>query len=157
MFDGLSPPVRYYGLFRDAQRGVVDSIEASAFSHWDSLGSSPPKSRPRQSQEAQISGLQLLTHSKSGPGWPPHIMEKFPAESVEFKELHAMKVAFENEYPPAAHASPASGTTRVRGEPDFSADGVAPIDWKRVVQLAPEATPGVDERPCVSVIAAGCL
>ncbi|CAK9014178.1 FO synthase subunit 1, partial [Durusdinium trenchii] len=146
MFDGLSPPVRYYGLFRDAQRGVVDSIEASAFSHWDSLGSSPPKSRPRQSQEAQISGLQLLTHSKSGPGWPPHIMEKFPAESVEFKELHAMKVAFENEYPPAAHASPASGTTRVRGEPDFSADGVAPIDWKRVVQLAPEATPGVDER-----------
>ena len=45
--------------------------------HWDSLPSSPPKSRPRPQTQTQITGLQLLSCDARGQ---PHFPDRIPGE-----------------------------------------------------------------------------
>lgn len=48
--------------------------------HWDDLSTSPAKTRPRQEERVQITGLQLLAVDSAGrPSWPAHLDGKFHA------------------------------------------------------------------------------
>lgn len=151
----------YYGLLRPEQKDVAATISADVFAHWDSLPTSPAKTRPRQTADLTVQGLSLLSCTANGPGWPEHVMSKFPADSPEHGELQRMKEAFEKEFQPLGSDAPAPGETssvggetprrtvpRVSGRPDFEIDGgVRPIDPERIVDLLPEACPDVGERP----------
>ena len=54
--------------------------------HWDSLPSSPAKTRVRGETSVSIVGLQLLSCSRNGQvSWPDHILQKFPEGPLSFK------------------------------------------------------------------------
>ena len=160
-----APLVIYYGLFRDDvdkttggpgnHKKVLSDIEAKVFRHWDGLGTSPPKQRPRAAQNFTVEGLSLLSSTQTGPVWPESLDDKFPPQTNEYKELQAIKQKFLDEFPqsrtgsqasPAAPA-PTNTTVRASGQPDFSVeDGREPLDIARCVDLLPEAPPPASER-----------
>ncbi|CAK9004718.1 FO synthase subunit 1, partial [Durusdinium trenchii] len=145
------PPVIYYGLMRKEHKDVSTQIETEVFQHWDSLSTSPAKTRPRPSAEVEtVSGLKLLTHDSDGNfGFPEHIMRKFEKDTEEYKKLAKLKADFEKEAPSRA-AAPRTrdgGAPRVRGQPDFSInDGKRPIDIEDVVDLEVKAPPDASQR-----------
>lgn len=151
--EGVQPPVVYYGIMRAADHeGIVSKLESQAYRHWDSLATSPAKQRPRAAEDLSVSGLKLLSCSASGPGWPEHIMQKFPEGSTERTRLQEMKAAFETEFPPvgdgaATQSVTRTGVARVSGRPDYSLDdGKQPLDPERPVDLQIQSPPEVAQR-----------
>ena len=123
-------------------------MESEIFKYWDSLPTSPPKSRPRAEATLTISGLHLMSFSGGRPGWPEHIMNKFSPDSVQRKNIEKMKEEFLAEFGASARPEPNSARTvpRVSGAPDFTVDGAEPLDINRVVDLAKVEPPAAEER-----------
>lgn len=115
LLEGTAPVVHYYGMFSPSQKQTAEALESTIYQHWDSLATSPPKSRPRIAVEQTIEGLHFLTMQGKTPGWPPHVLDKFPPESNERKELEKLKKEFEREFPSRgeAAAAGAGGTNPV--------------------------------------------
>ena len=148
---GEKPSTIYYGLLREGQKDIIATLESDVFKHWDGLGSSPPKTRPRSEVCINITGLALLTCDAAGnPGWPPHLSDKFPAESMQGKRLQELKANCEKEFPAAAVTTQTSrgrAPTRASGDCDFSVNnGEAPLDLERVLDLPKIAAPEPDMR-----------
>ena len=149
------PPIVYYGMLKkDLHKPVVTAIESAVFSHWDSLPESPAKTRPREvSAFNGISGLKLMSCDSTGrPGFPDHIFGKFKAGSDHRKQLEKMKADFAEEFASTisqpVSASPGGRTVaRVAGSPDFTVDGVEPLDVNRVVDLQKVSPPEAAQRP----------
>lgn len=143
----------YYGLFReDAQhKKVLADLEFKVFRHWDSLDTSPPKTRPRPQSTLMVDNLHLLSCTAAGPIWPDALLTKFKAETTEHKELLALKDSFEREFPPPRDTSTTTSASalppRVSGLPDFTIEhGAKPIDVSRVVGASMSAPPGASDR-----------
>lgn len=127
-------------------------IEADVFKHWDSLASSPAKTRPRPpAEEVKVEGLALCTFSAAtGACWPDHVLEKFPVHSAEHKELTEMKNKFYEEFPRpssnAASAAPGSAPPRAVGRPDFTDSENPPLDVERMIDVETVSPPPPAER-----------
>ncbi|CAK9045751.1 unnamed protein product [Durusdinium trenchii] len=140
---GEEPQLAYVGFLREHQKDVIASIESTVFTHWDSLPSSPPKTRARAESRINVSGLQLLSCDSAGrPGFPDHVMGKFAPGSAQHKKLCEIKEAFQREFPASAGRDGGAVTTpgtvpRASGECDFSIDdGKEPLSVERVVELS---------------------
>ena len=123
-------------------------MESEIFKYWDSLHTSPPKSRPRAEATLAISGLNLMSFSGGRPGWPEHIMNKFRPDSIQRKNIEKMKDEFVAEFGASAGPESSTGRTvaRVSGAPDFTVDGAEPLDINRDVDLAKVEPPPAEER-----------
>jgi len=145
------PPIVYYGMLKkDLHKSVVTSIESEIFSYWDSLPDSPAKTRPREASAfSGISGLKLMSCDSTGrPGFPDHVFGKFKAGSEHRKQLEKMKADFAEEFA-STISQPVSGghtVARVAGSPDFTVDGVEPLDVNRVVDLQKVSPPEAAQR-----------
>lgn len=157
---GEEPQLAYVGFLREHQKDVIASIESTVFTHWDSLPSSPPKTRARAESRINVSGLQLLSCDSAGrPGFPDHVMGKFAPGSAQHKKLCEIKEAFQREFPASAGRDGGAVTTpgtvpRASGECDFSIDdGKEPLSVERVVELSYLPSP---PEPADRTVVANC-
>ena len=153
--DGVTrPKVKYFGLLDNYQKDNISAIEDLVFRHWDNLPTSPPKTKPAPPRPAiDVSGLSILSCDAAGnAGWPDHILEKFPADSPQRKEIEALKQAFVSEFGSrvvqASQGRRDSRAPRVIGEPDFTVEGgKEPLDVQRLVDLeVHDQPPSADQR-----------
>ena len=156
--EGKAPRVIYYGILRDDSnhKKVLADLESSVFRHWDQLATAPPQARPQPEISLAVEGLSLLSSTADGPVWPDHLLQKFSADSAQYKELKTIQEAFEKEFPPRRPSVRSSGTgggtspgpVRVQGRPDFSVDSArSPLDFTRMVEPRFDGAPNASDRP----------
>ena len=139
-----SPPVRYYGCFRDdlqEHKDILATLKATAYQHWDSSSAAPPKQRPvpAAASEEPVQ-LTLLGWNNGRAIWPGNILEKFATGTPQHKILLSLKEEFDRLCPNQERSDTRGAVTvpRASGSPDFSIeDGKMPIDVNRLVDLAP--------------------
>ena len=142
IFDNTLPQAHYLGFVKKENYSKTqEALSELVYAHWDQSDESGPKARPRSENNNEPIGLKILAMVNGTVVWPDSLGTRFPAGSMEHKELEKKRLDFVAKYPQPAGdtVQPArpTQTARSTARPDFSIDnGALPLDPTRVVDLA---------------------
>ena len=135
--EGAGHRIHYFGFVLEEFDMNRAWARTRTYETWDSDPCSPPKSRIRSEAAEPPPELEVLAWANGGPVFPDVLLQRFSADTEEYKLLANKKVDFEKKYPPRQTVNPSRGPRRAGGECDFQSfeDGRQPLDTARVIEL----------------------